>query len=257
MMTTAVAAAALWRAEIRALRLPPAGVTLYLGTILMLCKSLASLLYFGCLVSLIRWMKPRFQLRVATILVAITLSYPLLRVADLVPINAMIDVARSISDDRAESLKVRFDQDQRLLVRASQRLLFGWGRFGRSRVYNEYGKDISITDGAWIITIGQFGLFGFLAEFGLLALPIFRAAAAFRFTQSASDRILLAALALVLAVNIFDLLPNASLSPWTWLVAGSLLGRAEALRAAMPKRGTNKLSSQPGILGSPAERRVG
>jgi hypothetical protein len=28
-----------------------------------------------------------------------------------------------------------------------------------------------------------------------------------------------------------DLLPNASLSPWTWLLAGALVGRAEALRA--------------------------
>ena len=59
-----------------------------------------------------------------------------------------------------------------MLERASERILFGWGRFGRSRVYNEYGSDISVTDGRWIITLGQFGVVGFMGEFGLLALAL-------------------------------------------------------------------------------------
>jgi len=33
-----------------------------------------------------------------------------------------------------------------------------------------------------------------------------------------------------------DLLPNASLSPWTWLLAGALLGRAEQLYALAHQR---------------------
>ena len=125
------------------------------------------------------------------------------------------------------------DNEKQLLERASQRFIFGWGRFGRGLIYDsESGKDTSITDGFWIITIGQFGLFGFLAEFGLLTFPIFSAAAALRFTESARDGVFLAALALILGINIFDLLPNASITPWTWLLSGALLGRAEALRAA-------------------------
>ena len=126
----------------------------------------------------------------------------------------------------------RFDNEQQLLERASQRLLFGWGRWGRSRIYDEYGKDISITDGRWAITIGQFGVFGFLAEFGLLALTVFRAASTLRFAETERDSVFLGALALIIAISMIDLLPNASLSPWTWLLAGALLGRAEALRKA-------------------------
>ena len=91
----------------------------------------------------------------------------------------MIETAAMIDTDRATSLKTRFDNEDLLLQRASQRFLFGWGRWGRARVYDEEsGKDMSITDGRWIITIGQFGLFGFVAEFGLLILPVFRAASA-------------------------------------------------------------------------------
>ncbi len=79
--------------------------------------------------------------------------------------------------------------------------------------------------------MGQFGFFGFLAEFGLLGLAVVRAASALRFVETERERVFLAALALILAINMIDLLPNSSLSPWTWLVAGALLGRAEALRA--------------------------
>ena len=49
------------------------------------------------------------------------------------------------------------------------------------RVYDsDTRRDISVTDGHWIITLGQAGLLGFIAEFGLLTLPIFRRAFARR-----------------------------------------------------------------------------
>jgi hypothetical protein len=149
----------------------------------------------------------------------------------------MVDAATLISADRAASLEFRFDQEQQLLERASQRFLFGWGRFGRSRLFNEEsGKDDSVADGRWIITMGQFGLFGFLAEFGLLALPILRAASALRFVVSIPDRVYVAALALIVAICIVDLLPNGILSPWTMLLAGALLGRTEAVYAIALQR---------------------
>ena len=74
-----------------------------------------------------------------------------------------------VSDDRARSLEFRFINEDRLLGRASERPLAGWGRFGRNRVYDEEGGyDVSVTDGRWIIVLGQFGILGFIAEFGLL-----------------------------------------------------------------------------------------
>jgi len=231
-MTAMVAATAFWRTQTRVRKLPSARITTYLGVVLVLCKSLGALIYGAVLVPLVRLTKPRLQLRIAMVLVSIAVAYPLLRSADLVPTKYMLDAATSISEERADSLRTRFDNEQQLLERASQRLLFGWGRWGRSRVYDEYGKDISITDGRWAITLGQFGIFGFLAEFGLLALPVFGAASALRFAESERDSIFLAALALIIGISIIELLPNASLSPWTWLLAGALLGRAEALRGA-------------------------
>jgi hypothetical protein len=229
-MMAVVAATALWRAKLRVLGLPTGAVTAYLGTILILCKSAAALIYAAALAPLVAWAKPRLQVRVAVLLVSIALLYPMLRIANLVPTGSILEVAETFSLDRANSLKTRFDQEQLLLAHASERFLFGWGRFSRSRVFDEGGRDISITDGRWIITLGQFGLFGFLAEFGLLALPVFRTFSTLKFAESKRDQVFLAALALILAVNTIDLLPNSGLMPWTWLLAGALLGRAEALR---------------------------
>jgi len=232
-MTTAVAAAAFWRTRTKILQLPAAGITAYLGTLLILCKSLGSLTYGALLVPITLFVKPQLQVRLAFVLAAIVFSYPLLRAANIVPTELMIDAARSVSEDRAYSLKVRLDQEQLLLEHASSRLLFGWGRFGRHRVYDvESSKDISITDGHWTITMGVYGLFGFVAEFGLLALTILRAASALRFANPPRDQVYLATLALLVTINMVELLPNATLSPWTWLLTGALLGWAEALRSA-------------------------
>ena len=231
-MTSTVAAAALWRTQTRITRWRPGGITAYLSIVLVLCKATGALVYGAVLVPLVRWASPRVQLRVASVLVLIALTYPMLRIAELVPTTSILQAASAVSADRAASLGVRFDQEQQLLNHAFERVWFGWGRFGRSRVYNGYlGRDSSITDGHWIITMGTFGLVGFIAEFGLLALAVLRAAMALKFAPTMRESGYLAALALILAINIFDLLPNSSLSPWTWLVAGALLGRAETLYA--------------------------
>jgi hypothetical protein len=235
--TTAIAAAALWRTRTRILHLAPVGITTYLMGILLLCKSMGPLVYGATLIPLIRFTQPRMQLRIATILVSIALLYPMLRMADLFPTKLLVEAATSISGERADSLAFRFDNEDVLLARASQRLLFGWGRWGRGRVFDQdSGKDISVTDGAWIGTTASFGLFGFFAQFCLLALPVYRARTALKFVKSEHDSIVLAALALIVSVNIVDLLPNASLMPWTWLLAGALLGRAEALVPLSRKR---------------------
>jgi hypothetical protein len=236
-MTAAVAAAAFWRTGaqvVRVVRVPTGVIPFYFGVLLFLCKTLSSLLYGVLIVPLVRFANPKLQTWIAVTMVTIALLYPTLRAEDLVPTDTLLNVAGSISEDRAGSLETRFTNERQLLEKASQRFYFGWGRFGRSRVYSEYG-DISLTDGAWVIIMGEFGIVGFLATFGLLALPVFRAASSMRYVPSTNDRIYFAAVTLILAINLIDLLPNSSLRPWTWLLAGALMGRAEALRALARK----------------------
>lgn len=230
MMTCLIAATALGRMRANTSVIPPQVSTPFLGVVLVLCKTLGALIYGLIGILLVLFTKPKTQLRLAAALVTIALAYPMLRSFDLVPTSAVIDLTKLVSDERAQSLSFRLNNEDALLARAFERPVFGWGRYGRNRVYDEdSGKDLSVTDGRWIIDIGQFGLIGFIAEFGLLAICVYRAVSARTRITSKADEICFAALALIVSLNIFDLLPNSSLIPWTWLLAGSLLGQAEEL----------------------------
>ena len=221
-------------------------------------KSMGAIVYSATLVPLVRWTKPRLQLRVALVLVTIALLYPALRFTGVFPTNGLVEAATLIDKDRGQSLKDRFYQEQMLLEHSYQRFLFGWGGWGRNRNYGEYwGEDITVTDGDWIITLSGFGLFGFVAQFGLLAFPVIRAASALKYARSEHDKAFLAALALIVAITLIDQLPNSTLSPWSWLLAGALLGRAEALQvtarqlqnSVVRKNSTSRGNATPRLQG--------
>jgi hypothetical protein len=189
-------------------------------------------------------MKPIVQVRVAVFLVSIAMLYPVLRMADYFPDKQLVEFAATFNQERADSLKFRFDQEQELLAHASERFVFGWGRYGRNRVYEESGEDSSITDGLWILTLGQFGIAGFLAQFGLLTFPVFRAGAALKRIGSMREKIFLAALTLIVAITVVEQLPNASLTPWSWLLVGALLGRVERILSMHPQTRHKKMGQE-------------
>jgi hypothetical protein len=228
--TSFLASAVLWRVRRPVNRLPAGSVSAYLMVVLIFCKSAGALIYAVVLGFLIRFTKPVVQARVAVLLASVALLYPVLRVADLFPDQQLFELAATINQERADSLKFRFDQERTLLAHASERFMFGWGRYGRNRVYDEEsGSDTSVTDGLWILTLGQFGFVGFIAQFGLLTIPVFRAAKALKQIGSMREQVLIAALALIVAVTAIEQLPNASITGWSWLLAGALLGRAEKI----------------------------
>ncbi|PZQ51497.1 MAG: hypothetical protein DI556_04895 [Rhodovulum sulfidophilum] len=231
---TLVAAVALWRWPPRpGDRFRYFLASGYLAALLVLCKSAAVLVYAVAALPLARFATPAAQLRVAALLGLVAVSYPLLRGAQLVPVDAMIARAEAFSEDRARSIQFRFHNEEMLLAHARERPLFGWGPWGRNQLYDpRSGEMISVTDGRWVIVIGTYGWSGYIAEFGLLALPLLMLA---RRSFGAGRRALAARagpVALLLGFNMIDMLPNATIIPFTWLLAGALLGYAEAPRAA-------------------------
>lgn len=206
---------------------------LFLLVLLILCKSLASLIYGLIAIVIIAFCSVHAQIRVAAVLALLAILYPILRGADLVPIETMLELARSYSEDRAASLKFRFDNEADLLARASERMLFGWGGWSRNHILDPMtGSETSITDGYWIILIGSLGWAGFLATFGLLGLPIFRILRKISRDGEGSVSRETAALCVLLALIMIDLIPNAFILPLSWLIVGSLLGFSE--EAAKP-----------------------
>jgi len=113
-----------------------------------------------------------------------------------------------------------------LLERAHEKHLFGWGGWGRNLVRDpQSGVIISVPDGEWIIVFGTFGWVGYLSKMGLLAMPLFLL---WRTARRAAPTVQVSALALILSVTLVDMLINAILTPYTWLIAGAILGHCEA-----------------------------
>ena len=150
----------------------------------------------------------RRWLLVAALVCGTVISYPLLRSAGLVPTDQLVSTLSGIAGpDRIASLEFRLRNEDILLDRANEKPLFGWGRWGRSQVYED-GRRVTTTDGTWIIIYGETGLFGYLALFGIFGLsPILLALRRRRDIEPAT-----AALSLILAVHLCDLLPNSGMT---------------------------------------------
>lgn len=223
-----IAAIVAARARQRLLGQPAKFVAGYLGFILLLCKTLGAAVYAAIGAPLVLFTKPRTWLTVACAIALIVCAYPFLRSAQLIPVSQIASAASMISADRASSFIYRVENEDLLLAKANKKPLLGWGTWGRSRVFQEdTGQDIATTDGTWIIQYGMFGWFGYLSLFVLFAAAIFRARASIG-GQVTRESIVLGGLGLLLAVNMVDLLPNSSLLPFTYLLAGSIAGRVRA-----------------------------
>ena len=231
MLLSILAAYALWKTEKIQSKWMLFGAAVYLTGVLVLAKSLGAWLFAAVLIPSIVVLGTRWQLRLAVCIAAFAITYPALKGVGLVPEAAILEAAASIDPDRAASLEFRFMNENRLLDRAQEKPLFGWGNYDRNQIMNPANGVIeTITDGRWIIVIGQLGWLGFLAEFGVLVLPVFLLWREVRHRAADDYSLLIAPLSLMLAVNVFELLPNATLTPLTWLMAGALTGYAEALR---------------------------
>lgn len=205
---------------------------LYLGAVLVLCKSVGPLAYASLLAPVLLFAGKRFMLLMAAAMAMAAILYPIMRGVHLVPIDFLLEQAEAISADRAQSLGFRFENEEILLNRASEKILFGWGGYGRNHLFEEEtGRQLTIADGGWIIAMGTAGWVGYLAQFGLLALPLLLMGGEALRQRAPAFSLFTCLVALMLGTNLFDMLPNATLIPFTWLLAGALLGHAESLIA--------------------------
>lgn len=207
-------------------------VALYLVVMVWLCKSMGPRMILLALAPLVLFFSAKMHLRAAAALAAVTMVYPLLRGAGVVPTGLWVDYLYQTNPERAQSLEFRFDNEDLLLAHAWEKPLVGWGGWGRNLIRDPMsGEIVTISDGMWVIVIGQYGWLGYLGTFGLLCLPLFALFFAYRRVPAAQVPLPVGVCALMLGANLADLLPNATLVPLTWLLAGALLGHAEMQRA--------------------------
>lgn len=250
-----LAAIALWRTAPRMNKGRALLTALWLGFMLVMCRSVGALLLAAIIAPVILVFGQRVQLLAAALIAVFVMLYPSVRGSGTVTAPSIMSVVKKVIPSKSGSLGLRLVNEDRLLARASQRPAFGWGGWGRSRVYDAYtGEDISVTDGAWAIIIGEYGWVGYIGTFGLLALPIF---GLFRLRGDPGVTLETSALCLILSLNLIDLLPNSGLTLITWMVAGSLIGRAEQISAERSERLNRRSETRGGAAaGARVQRAV-
>lgn len=226
-----VCAAACYRSKTKL----PMGITpgMAVGLIamaLLFSRSVGVLFYIAGTLPLMMMFSSGMQLRAAMVLVTVFMSFPYTRANDIFPADKLLETADKISHDRYLSLKVRFDNEDMLLERGMERPMYGWGAFGRNRVYDPWtGRDISITDGEWVTHLGSRGSVWIIGWFGILVWPVMMAWRAVKKVTDGHEKVILGILALGLAIHGVDMLPNSSFNKMLYFLAGAVVGAVRTL----------------------------
>lgn len=162
--------------------------------------------------------------------------------------SLVTNMSQVFSPDRIQSLDFRFANEEILSEKARQRIVFGWGGFGRNRVYDDSGKDISVTDSLWIIVFGVNGMVGLASAFGSLFTPVIAFCMRFPARTWSNPKIIPAAtLAASVVMYALDCVLNAMVNPTFALVCGALAGlvtspktKPKPAPAGIRSRGSNQ-----------------
>jgi len=147
---------------------------------------------------------------------------------------ALISFGEAINEDKGGSVRFRITNENILIEKALERRILGWSRWGGNRVTDKSGKDISTTDGFWIITLGTSGIFGLAAVTAFLLLPVLVLLRRCPVRYWAHPKIAPAGvLAVVVALYMIDNLLNSMYDPIFAVAVGALTGltRQSVVRA--------------------------
>lgn len=212
------------------------------------------LLFLGILVMVMAW---QFRTSILVLLfiagIAIYLGQNTLTETYITD-QIVASVSGIVPEERIQSLEFRFNNEEILTDKARRQITFGWGGWGRNRVYkyNWEGKlvDVSITDSLWIITFGQNGLVGLISVFTAFFLPaiafIRRYPAAYWSNPQIAPA---AAITVIIILYTIDTLFNAMINPIFILACGGVAGTAvsQSYKYQVKDESSYRQSSQTSI----------
>ena len=118
---------------------------------------------------LAKWARTAFMLLILIVALPAYLYFPSTGNMD---IDGTISIVmQTMGPNRAFSLETRFRAEEVLVAKARERMIFGWGGWGRNRVLDLLGKDVAITDSQWVLAYGTTGMIGLVSFTVWLLLP--------------------------------------------------------------------------------------
>jgi hypothetical protein len=228
-MTTLIAGWLWWNGRLPKMWGVPAIVqVLLLAGTSVLCKSTGAIVLLAAgTAALLATAYLRTRIALVCLIIAAPL-YIVLRCTGEWDGKSLVAASSVQGEDRSQSLDFRLRNENMLMEKALRQPLFGWGGWGRSRVYDENGKDISITDGLWIIALGNCGIFGLTVLTAFLLLPAILMV--WRYPPhvwlSNPEFAAPAVCCVVTTLYMIDNIPNGMVNPIFTLIAGALCGMA-------------------------------
>lgn len=217
----------LWLWWTRAVRhiggIPIGALALALTVTAVLCKSM------GAVVLLITGLAALAALKLTKVragilaLALVAPGYVGMRASGLWSGEALLRLSSNVNQERSRSLDTRLDNENLMAAHALERPVFGWGGWGRNRIFDARGRDISITDGFWIIALGTTGLVGLGSFLVSFLLPPAWLLLRYRPRVWLEPGLApVAALMTVVMLFTIDCLPNAMLNPLFVVMLGGL-----------------------------------
>ncbi len=187
------------------------------------CQSFGAIGLLGAgylIITLCRKLRFGLPLKLVALLPVLAVS---MKVAGLWTGEGMVNFFSKISEERAASFEFRALNEEMLIEKALARPVFGWGGWGRSRIYDEAGNDISITDSYWIIIFGQSGITGLVSFALVMTWPVIGFLRRYPPKTWAEPAIARAVpLVTLVALYFVDCLVNDMKSPLYILIAGAI-----------------------------------
>lgn len=238
MASATLSAAWLWRtrAQEKLAGVPLAWVCVLLAATAVLCKSTGAIILLGLGFVVLEGTR-RLRTPALVLVLAVTpAAYCAARISGWNAETVIGLAERAISVERASSIQFRFENEHLLIQKAMTRPWLGWGRFGRSFVYDDNGR-MTVVDSMWIIVFGIGGLAALAAIGAVLALPAFLLVLTYPARHWGDPRLgSAAALAVVILLWAIDDLLNSMMSPLYPTMAGALLSFVLIVRAAGARR---------------------
>lgn len=142
-----------------------------------------------------------------------------------------------VDAERVESLAFRFNNEEVLVDKARQRIVFGWGGWGRDLIFDEQGKQLTVQDSLWIIAFGHYGRVGLSSLTASMLLPVASLFVLRYPARSWSKREVapVAVVTMIVVLYMLDCVLNAMINPIFILASGGISG------LAMKERETRKV----------------
>jgi tetratricopeptide (TPR) repeat protein len=205
---------------------PAGSLTVGLVITTILCKSTGALLLLSVGLMIYLSLKRMGRSFPVLILLLTPILYMGTRGTGLWSGQEVIDILSTfLPEARIGSLKFRMDNENILAAKALEHRAFGWGGWGRARVYDEEGRDTTVIDGYWVLVLGSNGLVGLVSWITALQLPLGLLLARYPLRLWSRPAVAPAAvLSVLLGLYSIDCLSNAMINPIYIFAIGGLTG---------------------------------